>query len=476
MSSLAYRPSNVSTAPTAYWKLNELSTGAGAVSRLDSSGNGHTLTDVNTCIARGGYIEGVGCDFDGSSYLTAADSNNWDFGTGDFSVSFWVKHDTQAAGRYFYSHGPAPMFGFRVVGGTDTIYLNGVGKFGTATQFINDTWQFVAITRVSAVLNLYIDGVLKDTGASTENVTGATTVFSIGAFNDGSNAHDGALSDFAIWKGYGLSASEVASLACGLPVQQSGIVSYWKLNEASGTRADSIGSNTLQDNNTVLSAAAKVGDGADFEGDNDEFLSITDAAQSGLKLSGADVVISVLMWAKHENSVSNYMWSKGGAFGDGYTGQISGNMVFYANTATDQAVISPALTTGIFYHYGWIFEAAADRVRFFLDSINKPALGGSLSTDPTDNTRPFYLGQNSDAGAPAGTDFDGVMDEVVFATRAFRPEEIKTIYNKGLNAKEVTSLEVAISTVKKVAGVSYASIKKISGVAIASVKKVAGVA
>jgi len=62
-----------------------------------------------------------------------------------------------------------------------------------------------------------------------------------------------------------------------------GLVSHWILDEASGTRFDSHGSNDLTDNNTVTSTT----DGSDtvavFDDSNSEYLSITDAAQSGLE-------------------------------------------------------------------------------------------------------------------------------------------------------------------------------------------------
>lgn len=41
-----------------------------------------------------------------------------------------------------------------------------------------------------------------------------------------------------------------------------GLISYWKLDEASGTRIDSFGANNLTDNNTVTQAAGKLGSAA----------------------------------------------------------------------------------------------------------------------------------------------------------------------------------------------------------------------
>src|SRR5690348_11404000 len=56
------------------------------------------------------------------------------------------------------------------------------------------------------------------------------------------------------------------------------LVGYWKLDEASGSRADSAGANTLTDNNTVAGLAGLISNAGDFERDNSESLSIADNA------------------------------------------------------------------------------------------------------------------------------------------------------------------------------------------------------
>lgn len=52
------------------------------------------------------------------------------------------------------------------------------------------------------------------------------------------------------------------------------LVSYWELEESSGTREDSHGANDLTDNNTVLYGTGKQGNGADFEATNSEYLNV----------------------------------------------------------------------------------------------------------------------------------------------------------------------------------------------------------
>ena len=70
------------------------------------------------------------------------------------------------------------------------------------------------------------------------------------------------------------------------------IVSRWYLDEVSGVRYDSVGSNDLTDNNTVSSTTGWTGTGggfdysADFTSTNSEFLSISDGTQTGLDFDG----------------------------------------------------------------------------------------------------------------------------------------------------------------------------------------------
>ena len=59
-----------------------------------------------------------------------------------------------------------------------------------------------------------------------------------------------------------------------------GLLAYWKLDEASGNRADSFGSFTLTDNNTVGSATGRIGLASDHIRANNEFLSNTTVCNS----------------------------------------------------------------------------------------------------------------------------------------------------------------------------------------------------
>lgn len=69
-------------------------------------------------------------------------------------------------------------------------------------------------------------------------------------------------------------------------VDKTNLISWWTLDEASGTRNDSHGTNHLTDNNTVGSAAGVYGNAGNFIYSNDEYLSI--ASNSSLQSGNVD--------------------------------------------------------------------------------------------------------------------------------------------------------------------------------------------
>lgn len=78
----------------------------------------------------------------------------------------------------------------------------------------------------------------------------------------------------------------------GSPLANS-LVGYWKLDESSGNREDSVGSNTLTDNNTVAGASGLVhGTAGSFASASSEYLSIADNAA----LSMGDIDFWIAGW------------------------------------------------------------------------------------------------------------------------------------------------------------------------------------
>src|SRR3990170_7582249 len=70
------------------------------------------------------------------------------------------------------------------------------------------------------------------------------------------------------------------------------LISYWKLEEVSGTRVDTFGANDLDDINTVEQAVGIKGDAAQFVRANSEALRHIDNAD----LSVGDIDFSIAFW------------------------------------------------------------------------------------------------------------------------------------------------------------------------------------
>src|SRR3990167_5318802 len=79
------------------------------------------------------------------------------------------------------------------------------------------------------------------------------------------------------------------------------LVAYYNLDEASGTRADSVGSNDLTDNNTVTQETGIVGSSTQHTSPNNEYLSVADTAD----LSMADIDFTVAAWFYMDSKVGD---------------------------------------------------------------------------------------------------------------------------------------------------------------------------
>ena len=216
----------------------------------------------------------------------------------------------------------------------------------------------------------------------------------------------------------------------------SNLVAYWNLDEASGTREDSHGSNDLTDNNTVGSATGKKSNGADFESANSERLSISNANQSGLYQTGDQ---SIAFWYKPESFAANHgffttSYGNGGANTEGvrFLRETSNGMwMQITNGGTDNNYNSwtdPTFSNGTWYHVVFVFRD--DKTcELFVDAISYGVISGSGSLAPGTPNQGAALG----AAAPDGQGWylDAVMDECSFYSRALDYGEILDLYNAG---------------------------------------------
>ena len=211
------------------------------------------------------------------------------------------------------------------------------------------------------------------------------------------------------------------------------LVGYWKLDEASGTRNDSHGSNHLTDNNTVTQATGKQGNAAQFTRANSESLSITDNAA----LSTGDIDFTIAAWV--------YLDSKPGAGMTVASKDASGQREFaldWLNTSdafrffiTNNAGTFRIIPDSIgaksastwYFLVGW-HDAAANTVNIQINNGTIYSLATS-GTAPTDTTSDFRIGASGVAGFEGY--FDGRIDEVGYWKRVLTSDEKTALYNGG---------------------------------------------
>jgi hypothetical protein len=105
--------------------------------------------------------------FNGSTTLTTPSNSAFSFGTGDFTVEFWIKAASQAS--FIYDNRGAATPGNPHVTLETTILRWGPTDLRGTIVIADNTWHHCAITRQSNTVKLWVDGVLDNSGADSTN-------------------------------------------------------------------------------------------------------------------------------------------------------------------------------------------------------------------------------------------------------------------------------------------------------------------
>jgi len=208
---------------SAYWNFND--DGSGGVSLADSTGNGYTLTNVGGVTLGTGVVGGCAVFGEGQNFTFSTDAG-LDFGTGNFSVSMWVKTSpTQSSG--------SNIFGVNGDGGYSdgciATWVNGTALAPDNVRIIqytnsdlastsgsvpSDTWTNIAYVRSSGVLSIFINGTLNNSGTfeAPMNFNLNGTAFIGGGDWDGTNGqYYGSLDEMGVWN-RALTPEEITTL------------------------------------------------------------------------------------------------------------------------------------------------------------------------------------------------------------------------------------------------------------------------
>jgi hypothetical protein len=421
----------------------------------DSSGNDNILTMNGTMTASdwvpGKY--GSALDFDGSNdYLSRTDDDDYDFGTGSFSVTGWFKHDTIATNPDYIltksQDGTNAGYQIYMASDGDIVFeIDDDATWGpddsvttTVATYDDNSWHhFTAVKNGTSGIYLYIDGVLiaSDTSLSATATLSNDDPLYIGIDDNGSsNPWAGGLDDIQLFN-YALSSDQIVNVinsrstrsnAVGSPVGSS--IGYWSFDEGYGTTANN---HNGTDYDLTLSSASWSANGKyskALNGNGSVYASISDTSVFDIEAT-ADYTIS--FWFASDSAsnpgATEYIVNKANATTQGYAvyANTSGNICFAID---DDAIWSPDIascSSSDLYDATWHHVVAirdyssSDKLLLYVDGVLVDS-DSDTTTVTLANSLPLYVLDRD--GTNNGDEFNGQVDEL-------------KIYNYALNSQEV---------------------------------------
>jgi len=205
-------PNPLLTGLKAYWKMEE-ATGA---TRVDATGNGHDLTDVNSSVTQAAGIinNGAGGWVNADDqFLEIADTPDLSItGTDSITIAGWIFPTVLTSQRTIITKGtnnspsgneyhlslfdPSPAFLFWSVGGSNAVQIS------TASIITVDAWNFLVcwFDNDADLIAFQVNNgsVTSDTMSAEPQAVAASTKF--GRPGGSGTNFDGTMDEFGIWK------------------------------------------------------------------------------------------------------------------------------------------------------------------------------------------------------------------------------------------------------------------------------------
>lgn len=238
------------------------------------------------------------------------------------------------------------------------------------------------------------------------------------------------------------------------------LISYWDMEEASGTRYDLHGSNNLTSANSVAQGTGKIGNCADLERGSDQYLWASDSAS--LPHSGSGDDISAFAWVKFESVVSwetiiqHYLQSgnqRSWSFyhdGSNLNFELSNN----GSGTTTSAVVAWTPSTATWYYIGFTYDVSAGEVKFYVNGSQQGTTQTGKDTSYYASSARLLIGSFYDGSASSGS-FDGLIEEVGLWKKVLTTGEISDLYNSGNGLPYYDPTDIKNNTLLSTSLVSY---------------------
>ena len=172
-------------------------------------------SQIDTAQSKFGGASGL---FDGTGdYISTPDHDNFNVGSGDFTIDFWIRFNGALPGSsYPFGQTDSPVtdgFCFCQQSNTDMNFIyttNGSDQttIGTGNDSLvsgGNTWQYIAFVRSGSTFTIYVDGVAETTADFTGlTLRNSSRDFVIGKAGDGAGNINGWIDEFRFIKGRAL--------------------------------------------------------------------------------------------------------------------------------------------------------------------------------------------------------------------------------------------------------------------------------
>ena len=129
----------------------------------DATGK-NSITNNSVTVSDSVYQVGTSsAAFASAAYLNVVGTSNFSYGSGDFTIEFWMRNSVSGVAAVFIDQrttGADAAPAIYTVNGTNLAYYVNAGDQIVASGAIpsTDTWYFVALSKNSGVTKLYVNG------------------------------------------------------------------------------------------------------------------------------------------------------------------------------------------------------------------------------------------------------------------------------------------------------------------------------
>ena len=213
------------------------------------------------------------------------------------------------------------------------------------------------------------------------------------------------------------------------------LTAYWKFDESSGNASDSVGSNTLTNNNTATYSTGKINNGAYCVDASNQYFSRSSANDLRLK---DDFSISAwfyfdstgIMWLVDKRSESGQDFSIYALYFSG-----SNTLALRTTNGSSSSLVDRSVawtpSTSTWYHIVVTRKASDGSIKFYVNGSQQGSTQTGYTGSLHDNSDlPFYVGRYKDSGEN-DRDLDGRVDELGMWSRELTSTEVGELYNSG---------------------------------------------